>query len=60
MAQAISEFTKDPTNGLNSFSIFIQDNFEHAGERELHNHTDTYALSFYNLKSNSKSILILI
>ena len=32
MAQATSEFTKDPTNGLNSVSIFKQDNFEHAGE----------------------------
>jgi hypothetical protein len=30
MAQAISEFTKGPTNGLNSVSIFIQDNFERA------------------------------
>ena len=32
MAQTISEYTKDTPNGLNSVSIFKQDNFEHAGE----------------------------
>ena len=31
MAQTISEYTKDTPNGLNSVSIFKQDNFEHAG-----------------------------
>ena len=47
MAQAISEFTKGPTNGLNSVSIFIQDNFERAAAE---NFTTQVTLWYFVLK----------